>query len=339
MSRPVLVAGMPRTGTTWVGEVLGHTAGALYVHEPDNHLTRPEAWWAKRGLGSYPALGRDDGAPAYERLWAAAFAGTTRPSLRGTGARLLHRCLPHTERARLTGAPPPRLLAGALAALAPRPGRRPSSDPGGAGPRPVVKSVFCARALEWVTGRFDVAVVVVERHPFGTIASFADLGWTHFLSDDPAAAAQCADLFGVEAPPPGAPWLDRAAWHYGFLASLLGRAAARHPEWVTVRHEALCVEPVAGFARLAAGVGLAWDEEAERFLAASNRPGRGYATQRVWSEQLDGGRGRLSPAARARVLEVLAAFPVAVDGAVPAAASVPAAAPLPAPEAVPAGRR
>ena len=38
----VLVAGLPRSGTTWVGEVLGRTAGARYLHEPDNHLVRPD---------------------------------------------------------------------------------------------------------------------------------------------------------------------------------------------------------------------------------------------------------------------------------------------------------
>ena len=52
----VLVAGLPRSGTTWVGEVLGRTAGARYLHEPDNHLLRPEAWWAKRRLGPYPEV-------------------------------------------------------------------------------------------------------------------------------------------------------------------------------------------------------------------------------------------------------------------------------------------
>ena len=49
MSGPrILVAGLPRSGTTWVAEVLGRTAGARYLHEPDNHLVRPDAWWAKR---------------------------------------------------------------------------------------------------------------------------------------------------------------------------------------------------------------------------------------------------------------------------------------------------
>ena len=87
----VLVAGLPRSGTTWVGEVLGRTAGARYLHEPDNHLLRPEAWWAKRRLGPYPELDPGDDAADYERLWALAFAGGPRPSLLYAGARVLQR--------------------------------------------------------------------------------------------------------------------------------------------------------------------------------------------------------------------------------------------------------
>ena len=85
----MLVAGLPRSGTTWVGEVLGCTAGARYLHEPDNHLVRPDAWWAKRRLGSYPELDPGaGGAGDYERLWALAFAGGPPPrrSTPGSGS-------------------------------------------------------------------------------------------------------------------------------------------------------------------------------------------------------------------------------------------------------------
>src|SRR5439155_939180 len=91
----VLVAGLPRSGTTWVGEVLGRCAGTRYLHEPDNHLLRPEAWWAKRALGPYPELrpGTDvdsAGAGDYERLWALAFPRGARPSPLYAGLK----CLP-----------------------------------------------------------------------------------------------------------------------------------------------------------------------------------------------------------------------------------------------------
>lgn len=307
----VLVAGIPRSGTTWVGRVLGHAEGARYVHEPDNHLVRPEAWWAKRELGAYPHLIPGQAEPEYERLFAAAFAGgAKRPSLRYTSARLLHRCVPRRERRSLGGRPAALALLRGLAGHGsePRSSRR---ETGATAPGvTVVKSIFCARALEWLADRFEPEVVVVTRHPFAVIGSWAELGWSAFLDIDPAAVAQCRDEFGVEPPPPESGWLERAAWHFGFLSSLLGRTLARHPEWHVLGHEPLCADPEAGFADLCDRLGLQFGVEARSFLLASNRPGRGYSTKRVWSEQTSGGR-RLDPAQQERVTEILSRFPTA----------------------------
>jgi hypothetical protein len=294
----VLVAGLPRSGTTWVGEVLGRTAGARYLHEPDNHLVRPDAWWAKRRLGPYPELNLGEDGGDYERLWALAFAGGPRPSLRYAGARLL-------QHAGATG------LSGRLAS---EQRSRPAPGP------LVVKSVHCARALEWTVDRFRPAVVVVERHPFGVISSWRKLGWDDFLDTDRAALRYSTAVLGVAPPAPGAPWLERAAWHYGLLSSYLERARRRHPEWLVVRHEVLCAGPEPAFRRLSDRLGLCFTDEAARFLADSNRPGDGYSTHRLWHEQIDGGRSRLTAAERALILATLEVFtgalPVAVEPSV-----------------------
>ncbi len=282
--RRVLVAGIPRSGTTWVGRVLGQARGACYVHEPDNHLVRPQAWWVKRRLGAYPRLLPGQPAPDYERLFRVAFAGGARPSLVSTWAR--------------------------------------SGDV-------VVKSIFCARSLEWLAERFEPAVVVVERHPFAVIGSWAELGWNGFLDADPAAVAECRAVFGVQPPRIGASWVDRAAWHYGFLAALLGRARHRHPEWQVVSHETLCAGPEREFEELSDRLGLRFGAGARQFLLASNRPGGGYSTNRVWAEQI-GGRCRLNPSEQERVTEVLSRFapaPVAASRRGRAPARVPALVP------------
>ncbi len=310
-ARQVLVAGVPRSGTTWVGRVLGQSDGAGYVHEPDNHLVRPEAWWAKRELGSHPRLHPGERAPDYERLFAVAFAGGTRPSLPYAWARALHRAAPGR--------------AGGRAVPRSRPGR---GDV-------VVKSIFCARSLEWLAERFGPAVVVVERHPFAVIGSWAELGWNGFLDTDPSAVAECRAAFGVEPPRNGASWVGRAAWHFGFLSSLLTRALDRHPEWHVARHEVLCARPEAEFEELCAQLGLRHGAAARRFLLASNRPGSGYSTNRVWAEQVDRRHLRLDPSQQDEVSEVLSRFSPAAPLPSPVAARAPAPAvpslPVPAP--------
>ena len=290
--RPVLIAGLPRSGTTWTGRVLGAT-GATYVHEPDNHLVLPEAWAAKASLGHFPALAPGTDAPAYERLFESAFAGGNRPSLRYSSARLVHRAAPRAGRGALLR------LTGPLAGT--RSERRDPPE------RVVVKSVFCARSLEWLAHRFDPTVVVVSRHPFSVISSWACLGWADFLDRDPAAVADSVARFGVR-PPPEAEWIDRAAWHYGYLDATLAEAVTRHPEWVAVRHHVLCGDPPGRFRALAAQVGLDWSDAATEFLLASNRRGRGYSTNRVWSEEVDGWHTRLDPDEQDRVMAVIERF-------------------------------
>ena len=56
-----------------------------------------------------------------------------------------------------------------------------------------------------------------------------------------------------------------------------------------------------------------------RFLTASNRPGDGYSTNRLWHEQVDGGRSRLTPAERALISGTLDAFTGAFTGGLPVA--------------------
>ena len=44
--RSILVLGLPRRGTTWVGRALGATSGTVYVHEPDG-VHEPFAYRAR----------------------------------------------------------------------------------------------------------------------------------------------------------------------------------------------------------------------------------------------------------------------------------------------------
>jgi hypothetical protein len=70
----ILVIGPPRSGTTWVEQVLGRATSARVVHEPDNETCNPFALRAKTPLGRFPVLAPGDIAPpAYVDLWGRAF--------------------------------------------------------------------------------------------------------------------------------------------------------------------------------------------------------------------------------------------------------------------------
>ena len=168
---------------------------------------------------------------------------------------------------------------------------------------------------------FSPAVVIVERHPFGVIASWRKLGWADFLDTDRAA------LQPLGGGPRRRPAARRSALAgTGRLALRpaqappAAEARRRHPHWLVVRHEELCAGPGSRPSAACAGrLGLSFTADTARYLAATNRPGDGYSTHRLWHEQVDGGRSRLTSAERALVEATLARF----SGALPAPVADP----------------
>jgi hypothetical protein len=313
--RPVLVVGSPRSGTTWVEEVLGYTHGAYTIHEPDNETTNPFALRAKSGLGRFPVLAAGDEAPQeFVELWNRAFAGWVHSgNVRWLAARMLLKTagtdLPaafdRTDQ-RLT--PRLRLVKG----LAAPPSFRQDD------PQVIVKSVHAPLAVEWIAQRWRPRVVVLRRNPFSIVASHMDLGWHDAALDShPTLRSRLTDLGWVPPLSSGASRLTRLAWQIGLFTTALEAAVSRNPDWHVVSHESLCCHPDAGFRALSDELGLAWSDSASTFLVDSNRPGRGLATQRVASEESDRWRRRLTAEQVDEVAGVFSRFPSPVwtDGA------------------------
>jgi hypothetical protein len=299
----LLIAGVPRSGTTWIGRALGRTQGAVYVNEPDG-FRDPLAFRVMLTHGENPALEPGDAARDVELLWAGALdggrpAGTIRDRL----ARLLYERTPLEARrsARAAGRATGRL--GLAARLAVPRVLEPDSGP------IVVKSVQSALALEWIVDRFRPRVLVVERNPFNVLASWSELGYVRNPRETAAIERYARQRWGIDPPDDGAPHLAMQAFLFGVLTSALREASDRHPDWVRTRHEDLCVDSVARFRALCGEVGLAWDGAAEQFLTASDRDGTPYRTQRRTEDQPDRWRERLGPDQVATIRDTLARFP------------------------------
>jgi hypothetical protein len=309
----ILVVGVPRGGTTWAARVLGLTAHASFIKEPDNEVNDPFAVRAKRLLGRYPVLSVADDAPReYERLWEAAFsprsvrAGTVSRIRQRAAGRVLRgvpRWRPRDPFPSYNVSVPTRLrVAGALAA--------PRSSPVSAR-QIVVKSVLAALALEWIHHRWQPRVIVVLRHPLNIIASWLDLDYPHSrLYDHPRVQERYLEPWGIGEPDPSASRLTRIAWEIGFLTCVLEKLIDRHSDWGVLVHEEACMDPSHHFQQLCEEVGLTWSPAAEDFLRASNRHGTGYATNRVAADLPESWRQRLNPSALIEIGNVLGRFPL-----------------------------
>jgi hypothetical protein len=298
----LLIAGVPRSGTTWIGRALGHTENTAYVNEPDG-FRDPLAFRTMLTYGENPVLEPGQPAPDIEALWRGAFAGG-RPAgtLRDRLARALYERTPLDTRraARARG------HASGKAGLAARLAVARVAVPGA---RVVVKSVQSALALEWIADRFHPRVLIIERNPLNVLSSWNELGYVRNPRETAAVSAYARKRWGIDPPGEGAPHLALQAFLFGVLTSALREAADLHPEWVRTRHEDLCIDSAPRFRALAADAGLVWGDEAERFLTESDREGTPYRTQRRAEEQPDRWRDRLDADQVTLIRETLARFP------------------------------
>jgi hypothetical protein len=290
----ILVIGGPRTGTTWVAEALSWGRGVVWINEPDNEWPDPFALRAKLPLGRFPILDEADPDPTdYLELWRRACAGFRQSGpLLALADRLEN--WPKTRRdlwRALCDHANPRVAPWlrVLASLSRPPSKRSERD------LAVVKSVHAALALEWVSARLRPRVLIVQRHPFNTIASWLEFGWGGcYLDTHPKVRERFAGPWGFPELAADRSLLSAVTWEVALFASVLHTAAREHPDWLTVSHESLCIDPIGGFQRIYADLGLTWTEDAERFIRDSNRAGRGYETARIAAELPDRWKRRLT---------------------------------------------
>lgn len=309
MTRPatIMVAGLPRSGTTWTAQVIARLADVPVLHEPDNEKEWPSALAAKSGRGRFPVLRPGDEAADYAALWRLAAQGRTADST-STRNRLLRR---------VWRAAPERRREAVVAGRSPglgRMARRLAGPPGAALPeqRCLVKSVHAPLALGWVAERFPhpVPVVVVVRHPANLLTSWLQLE----LPDrdrhlDAREDVRRAYLDRWDVPPPGSDPVVRAAWQACLLTAALLEQTGEHPEWLTATHEDLCRDPRARFAEVARRLGLPWTDAAASYLTRSDRPGQGFDLHRRTAELPDRWRSVLPAPAREALGRVAPAFP------------------------------
>ena len=302
--RPLLIAGIPRTGSTWTKVILSHDPSILEaVNEPDSETKSAPAIWAKRRLGRYPVLVPGDQDADYQELWRWVLAGTPQ-SRRLEAAERVRKAALKEWRWYVKGHWTPTMrLAGQL-------GRHPGDQPVPElrDRRLLIKSVHAAMSVQWLAATFDLEVLVLLRHPAAVLASWQSLGLPeHYvrLERVPEVRRRCEE-WGV--PLPGPDELEHTVWLLGVLLTSLEQAA-RDSGFALRTHEQMCSSPVDEFRALYRELGLEWTDMADHNLYSLNRPGQGWTVERAAQDQRDLWKTRLSPATVDVMQRVLAPFP------------------------------
>jgi hypothetical protein len=271
--RCVIVAGFPRSGTSWIAKTLSFARGFTYYREPDNIDMVPEAEERFRWL--YLTGEHDD--PAYRRLMTRALEGrvATRFTMRedpgpligtlGVGRQLAERLPVLFFRKRHV----------------------------------LVKLVNASLNLAWFSANFpDARQVFVVRHPCGQFESWQRLGWTpepRLMLENPRLVADhlhpFVDLIG------GArTFWERAGALWAATVHVVHRQTEREGGRLIVAYEWLCADPLPGYQDLHVRLDLSWTPGAERFIRASDTeadPGT-YSMRRRTATQIDKWKQRLS---------------------------------------------
>ena len=305
-ARPLVLAGIPRSGTTWTMRALAADPVLLPIMEPDNEARSAPAIWAKRTSGRYPVLGPGDRDDRLRALWTWVLDGAPTDRRIHATELLLRAVRPAEHRRYYQGQRAPLMQIAGLVGAPPT--HRRSAVP--TGRRTFVKTVYMPLAMEWLTSQFEVDVLVLFRHPGNVLASWLSLD----LHDRYVRLDRDPVIRGMvdrgELPLPGPDPFERLVWQVGVLDLALERSLARQPTWVSRTHEELCVDPIARFTQLYAELGLTWNEQAEEYLVSNDRPGEGFPTQRVSADQAEVWKQRLTPEQIATMQRVLAQFPL-----------------------------
>ncbi len=239
-ARPVLVTGMPRSATSWVGTMLASSGRFVYVNEPLNPSHPP---------GRSPGVLRAEVEHGFqyisednEAAWLEPFRDTLR--LRYHHLAELRRNHSPYDLARMAK------YASLFAAGRLRRRAALLDDP------------YAVLSAGWFARRLGCQVVVTLRDPVAVVSSWKRLGWTFDLGRLLAQPALRRDWLGPFEADMTSAWaaeddlIGNVSLLWRVIYHIVHKLQAQIPEIRVVRHEDLSADPVPAFAALYARLGL-----------------------------------------------------------------------------------
>jgi Sulfotransferase family len=241
---PVLVTGLPRSGTSWTGKMLAASGELVYVNEPLNPEHPPGH---SPGVLNATVTHRFQYiCPDNEDAWLPAFASTV--ALRyGFLAELRRNRSPY-DLARM-------VRYGTSFTLGRLGGRRALLD-----------DPFALFSAGWFAERLGCRVIILLRDPVSFVGSWQRLGWTvyfHELLEQPLLVRDHPHLSVLRPLVGSQDRLAKAVALWRAARTTAVDLAARCPGIMLVDYEHLASDPRTGFRRLYEWSGLIWTARAE----------------------------------------------------------------------------
>ncbi len=251
-TKPILVSGSHRSGTTWVGKMIASSPTVGYIHEPFNPLHRPGICSATFPQWFKYVTDENEG-PYYQPLKRTlAFQFDVGAEVKAIkSAKHVGRMGKNwynftVNRVRHT--------------------------------TPLMKDPIAIFSCDWLARRFDMNVIVMIRHPAAFASSLRRLQWGHdfnnitkqplllqnhlqpFIDDIEKFARKPQDI------------LDQAILLWRMMHHMILHYQQTHQDWIFLRHEDISADPLERFAYLFKQLNLDFSYKVKKTIEVYSNP-------------------------------------------------------------------
>lgn len=282
--KPIIIFGIPRSGSTWLSESLNYDKETFLVHEPDNEKHTFLAYIHKKNIGRFPytdnnldllhifkkSLKNDilQQHHFYNKLLFQLFNITkneienklrdSEPLRHHLLMNLLYNSYPKCKLSR----------------------------------RVIVKSVHSFLSLPFLMKNIDFTPIIIIRNPLNILSSMLYLK----MGDICRNVNKNYDImndFDLE-DYDFTSQIAKAGQQIGIFYSIIEQYNKDIDNIILLKHEDLCVDYLKNFKQLYSKLNLNWNQNVENLLVKKNTRGLGYSTSRISHEMIDIWKKRLS---------------------------------------------
>lgn len=270
--KPVIIFGPPRSGTTWLANVLSANGNINYIHEPDNEKNNFLAYVRKNKLNRFPYLREDDSEKHFVQLFRTSLYGKPIRNESKLNVMLMRVAGINKEtienEIQNNSKKGPRIRVAELLSQL-------KSLQVTSGKRRIIKSVHAHLSIPFLQKHLDFIPLIIVRHPASVIAShiklqMPDANREIFNDERIKKDFLLPYLTKIEK-------LNTDLEYFALQISIFHHVLSKYIknnslEFIT--HEDLCMNPLEKFKSMYQKLKLEWNYKAEQFIDSHNQSGK-----------------------------------------------------------------
>jgi len=317
MQQPTLITGQPRSGTTWIGQILSTAPNTNYLFEPDNEKNNPFAWFYKRNLHRFPYLTALDKSSDFERLWGGLFKNVFSDNywIEDLALKWYFRKKRKALEAYIGEKTGYIYINNSFNKVADKGKIKPFRIEdhlilkrfikwrfdGKIRKRPLggnllIKSVHTPLCLDWLNSNFNINILVILRNPYSLYASYKRIrmpdGFRNLLYQQ--ALQQDFGTFLTHNTNHSYNESEQRAVQICLIYKVLETQLKQNPSWFTASHDRMCIDPELHYRRIFEYLGYEWNDNVTAKIQKLNRIGNGFNPSRISNIQPTKWRKELS---------------------------------------------